>query len=137
MILADTSAWVGYVRGDGTPAALRLRALVASDDGTLATTDPVQMEVLMGARDVGQERGLRRLLAHGQPLPFDAATDFEAATGIYQRCRRVGVTPRGIVDCMIAAVAWRRGAALLAHDVDLDRVAAVMGITMDEGSLRA
>lgn len=38
---------------------------------------------------------------------------------------------------MIAAVALRRGASLLAHDVDLDRVAGVMGITMDEGSLRA
>ena len=137
MILADTSAWIGYVRGDDTPAALRLRALVDLDDGALSTTEPVEMELLMGARDTRQERELRRLLARGRPLPFDAATDFEAATGIYRSCRRVGVTPRGIVDCMIAAVARRRGAALLAHDVDLDRVASVMGITMDQGSLRA
>jgi predicted nucleic acid-binding protein len=38
---------------------------------------------------------------------------------------------------MIAAVAWRRGATLLAHDVDLDRVADVIGIAVDEASLRA
>jgi predicted nucleic acid-binding protein len=38
---------------------------------------------------------------------------------------------------MIAAVAWRREATLLSHDADLDRVAAVMGITTDDASLRA
>jgi predicted nucleic acid-binding protein len=42
-----------------------------------------------------------------------------------------------MVDCMIAAVAWRRGAALLAHDADMDRVAGVVGIEVDEASLRA
>lgn len=137
MILADTSAWIGYVRGDATPAALRLRDLIGADDGTLATTGPVEMEVLVGARDARHERELRHLLSRGRPLRFDVTVDFDAAAGIYQACRRVGVTPRGIVDCVIAAVALRRGASLLAHDVDLDRVAGVMGITMDEGSLRA
>jgi predicted nucleic acid-binding protein len=38
---------------------------------------------------------------------------------------------------MIAAVAWRRGAGLLSCDVDLDRVAQVVGLEMDEASLRA
>ena len=137
MILADTSAWIGYVRGDGTPAALRLRELVDRDDGALVVTAPVEMEVLVGARHPKHEKELRHLLSRGRPLQFDATVDFDAAAGIYRSCRRVGVTPRGIVDCMIAAVALRRGASLLAHDVDLDRVAGVMGITMDEGSLRA
>jgi predicted nucleic acid-binding protein len=34
---------------------------------------------------------------------------------------------------MIASVAWRRGAALLAHDADLDHIARVVGIDLDEG----
>jgi predicted nucleic acid-binding protein len=38
-----------------------------------------------------------------------------------------------MVDCMIASVAARHGAALLARDVDLVRVAAVVGITLDHG----
>jgi predicted nucleic acid-binding protein len=42
-----------------------------------------------------------------------------------------------MIDCMIAAVAWRRRAALLSQDVDLDRVAQVIGIDMDDASLRA
>jgi len=35
---------------------------------------------------------------------------------------------------MIAAVAWREGAALLASDVDMNRIARVIGIQMDEAS---
>jgi len=42
-----------------------------------------------------------------------------------------------MVDCLIAAVAWRRGAVLLAHDADLDRIAGVVGVELDEASLRA
>ena len=51
--------------------------------------------------------------------------------------RRAGITPRGMLDYMIAAVAWRQRAALLAHDADLDRVARVVGIDLDDASLRA
>jgi predicted nucleic acid-binding protein len=38
---------------------------------------------------------------------------------------------------MIASVAWRREATLLAHDSDMDRVARVIGIDLDKASLRA
>lgn len=72
MILADTSAWIGYVRGDGTPAALRLRELVDRDDGALVVTAPVEMEVLVGARHPKHEKELRHLLSRGRPLQFDA-----------------------------------------------------------------
>jgi predicted nucleic acid-binding protein len=68
---------------------------------------------------------------------FDPVTDFEGTAIVYRRCRAAGITPRGLLDCMIAAVAWRRGASLLAHDVDMDRVASVIGLTLDEASLRA
>jgi hypothetical protein len=54
-------------------------------------------------------------------LPFDAAADSDGAVRIHRRCRRGGVTPRGLIDCMIAAVAWRRGATVLAHDADFGR----------------
>ena len=95
------------------------------------------MEVLAGARDDRRERELRRLLLRFELLGFDAVSDFDGAARIYRRCRAAGVTPRGMVDCTIAAVAWRRAAALLAHDVDLDRVARVIGIAIDDASLQA
>lgn len=136
MILADTSVWVEYDRATGSPADHRLTALIELD-GALAVTEPVVMEVLSGARSDARERDLRRLLQRFTLRPFDASSDFAAASVIYRRCRRSGVTPRGLLDCAIAAVAWRHGDALLAQDVDLARVAAVIGLDLDAGSLGA
>ena len=133
MILADTSAWVEFDRGTGSNVDRRLADLVASD-GPLAITEPVVMEVVAGARNDGREADLRRLLGRCQLLRFDAVADFDSASLIYRRCRRGGVTPRGLVDCMIAAVALRHGAVLLAHDVDLTRMATLFGVEVDEAS---
>lgn len=136
MILADTSAWVEFDRATGSPADQRLAELIA-DGGPLAVTEPVLMEVLAGARSDARAADLRRLLLSFGFLPFDAVTDFDAAARIYRRCRQAGVTPRGMVDCLIVAVAHRSGAALLSWDVDMDRVARVIGVQLDEASLRA
>jgi predicted nucleic acid-binding protein len=134
MILADTSAWVEYDRATGSPVDVRLTNLIA-EDGPLANTDPVVMEVLAGARTDQREAELRRLLLRFELLRFDVAADFHGAARIYRRCRREGITPRGLIDCMIASVALRSEASLLAHDVDLNRVAKVVGIQMDDASL--
>ncbi len=132
MILADTSAWVEYDRATGSAVDQRLADLIAgTDDGLLAVTEPVIMEVLAGARTDERENDLRQLLLRFELQPVDPVVDFEAAARIYGWCRRVGLTPRGLIDCMIAAVAWRSGATLLAHDIDLLRVADVVGIAMD------
>jgi predicted nucleic acid-binding protein len=103
----------------------------------LVVTEPVVMELLAGARDARREGSLRRLLARFELLHFDAVADFDGAVLIYRRCRAAGVTPRGLIDCMIAAVAWRNGAMVLAHDADLDRITGVVEIGLDEASLRA
>lgn len=137
MILADTSAWVEYDRATGSQVDQRMTELIRRDDGELAVSEPVVTEVLAGARTHAREADLRRLLLRFQLLPFDPVTDFDSAVTIYRHCRRAGVTPRGLLDCMIAAVGWRRGATLLAHDVDLDRVAGVIDLEVDEASLRA
>ena len=98
------------------------------------SNEPVVMEVLAGARSDEREFDLRRLLLRFELMRFDVAADFDAAVRVDRRCRAAGVTPRGIVDCMIAAVAWRRGAVLLARDADLDRVAEVIGVAVDPAS---
>jgi predicted nucleic acid-binding protein len=136
VILADTSAWVEYDRATGSLPHRRLKELIETD-GAVAVTEPILMEVLAGARHDSRELQLRRLLGRFELLSFDAIADFDGAVRIYRRCRAAGITPRGMIDCMIAAVAWRSGATLLAHDVDMDRVAGVIGIELDDASLRA
>lgn len=136
MILADTSAWVEYDRATHSDVDRRLSALIDAE-GPVAVTEPVVMEILAGARNDEREGDLRRLLLRFELLAFDAVTDFDGAVHIYRRCRSAGVTPRGMIDCMIAAVASRRGARLLAQDADLCRVAQVIGIDLDDASLKA
>jgi hypothetical protein len=133
VILADTSAWVEYDRASDSAVDRRLTELIARD-GPIAVTEPVIMEVLAGARTDARESELRRLLMRFELLTFDPTADFEGAARIYRRCRAVGITPRDMIDCMIAAVAARTNSALLAHDIDLDRVARVVGIEIDSGS---
>lgn len=130
MILVDTSAWVEYDRATESDVDLRLTHLIERR-GPLAVSEPIVMEVVAGLRSDERESDLRRLLARFALLRFDPVADFDAAARIYRDCRRVGVTPRGMVDCMIASVARRYGATLLARDRDLEAVAEVVGITMD------
>jgi predicted nucleic acid-binding protein len=119
VILADTSAWIEYLRATGSPHNHRLRALVGADDA-LATTGPVVMELLAGASD---RAALRRLLRRFGSLPIDEPADWDAAAEIYSACRRGGETVRSHVDCLIAAVAIRKGVPLLHRDADFDVIA--------------
>ncbi|MDE0195040.1 MAG: PIN domain nuclease [bacterium] len=130
MILVDTSAWVEFDRATGSTVDARLSDLIA-DDAEIAVTEPVIMEVTAGARSAAREQDLRRLLGRFDLLRFDAAIDFDAASRIYRTCRRSGVTPRGMIDCMIASVAHRHTATLLASDGDRQRVARTIGIPLD------
>jgi len=133
VILADTSAWVEFDRATASRVDERLTDLIRGD-GPLAVTEPVIMEVVAGARTDDREADLRRLLLRFTLLDFDAVADFDAAASIYRRCRRAGVTPRGMVDCLVSSVALRHQATLLAADVDLSRVATIVGIDLDDAS---
>lgn len=107
---------------------------LVTGDGALAVCQPVVAEVATGAGTDQREAQLRRLLARASPLSFDVTADFGAAASIQRRCRSRGVTPRGLVDCVVAAVALRHGAALLCADIDLVRVAEVMSTELDRAS---
>jgi predicted nucleic acid-binding protein len=130
MILVDTSAWVEYDRATGSPVHLRLRELIR-DTVDVAVTEPVVMEVLAGARDMRREDDLRHMMDRFTLLPFDPVVHFEAALRIYRTCRGVGITPRGLLDCMIAAVALSAGTSVLAHDIDFARMAEAVQLGLD------
>jgi hypothetical protein len=133
VILADTSAWVEYDRATGSRVDQRLEELIRGH-GQLAVTEPIVMEVVAGCRTDERETDLRRLLTRFTLLRFDAIADFDAAATIYRQCRRAGITPRGMIDCLIASVARRHQATLLAADNDLSRVARIVGIDLDDAS---
>jgi len=130
MILVDTSAWVEFDRATGSGVDTRLTHLIATTDD-VAVTEPVIVEVLAGARNEHREHDLRRLMQRFELMRFDPIVDFDAAADIYRTCRRSGITPRGMVDCMIAAVALRHDANILAADADMARLGEVIGVTVE------
>lgn len=122
MILADSSAWIEYLRGTGSATHLRLRGLLR-DDTTVAITDVIAMEVLAGAHSPDETRDLWRLFDQMATLPTRPYFDHEAAAQIYRTCRWHGDTPRNLSDCMIAAVAIHHEIPLLHDDRDFDLIA--------------
>jgi predicted nucleic acid-binding protein len=122
VILADTSAWVEYLRATGSPVHLRLRELIDAE-GDLRTTEVVTMELLAGATTPEGVARLRRLLGRFDVLPVEGLADYEAAAELYRRCRAGGETVRKLTDCLIAAVAMRNGATLLHRDHDFEVLA--------------
>ena len=97
-------------------------------------TEPVVMEVCAGARSRAHEVELHRFLTSFRLLPFNSVGDFDGAASIYRRCRRQGITPSSLLDCMIACVAARTDATLLTRDRDLAAIASVMDLQLDPAS---
>jgi predicted nucleic acid-binding protein len=128
LILGDSSAWIDALRRRRTRAASRLDDLVGGAD--LVTTDAVAMEVLAGARDEQHRRQLDRIFATYPRIPTEPA-DFDEAAAIFRTCRRGGHTPRSMIDCLIAAVAMRVGAAVLHNDRDFDLIARHVPLAID------
>ena len=122
LILADSSAWIEYLRATESETDKRLDNLL-HDKARVATTDLVLLEVFGGARDKAHHRELQRLLYAREYLRSHAPSDFEAGARIYRICRKGGDTIRKLSDCAIAAVAMRHGAAVLARDGDFAAIA--------------
>ena len=129
VVLADTSAWIEYSQATGSAVHLAMRALI-DNDASLASTEPIAMELLAGARTDAIRRRVRKTLNHFDHLAFDSTVDFPEAARIYRDCRAAGVTPRNQIDCMIAAVALRTDAAVLSADSDFDQISAVTGLKL-------
>jgi predicted nucleic acid-binding protein len=130
VILVDTSGWVEFDRATGSETDHTVTELIRDGGDALASTEPILMEILAGARDDRRHRDLRRLLTSFTWLPTDPVADFEGAARIFRSCRAAGITPRGLVDCMIANIAIRTGSQLLAADRDFADMATVVPLRL-------
>lgn len=121
MVLVDTSVWIEVFR-----ARPRIRLLRVVDLDEVVTCLPVVQEVLQGFRDE-QAFHTARVAMHALPIvesPLGPAV-FDEAVDLYRNARRLGLTIRSGVDCLIAACAIRHGLTVLHHDRDFDLLARV------------
>ena len=120
MLLADTSAWVEFLKGTGSAEAKRMRAAIAERD--VVVIDPILLEVMAGARrdDVARTQ---RLLEAQHLEPLAPRLDWLDGATIYRSLRQSGVTVRSPVDALIAAVAIRLDLPVLHRDRDFGAIA--------------
>jgi predicted nucleic acid-binding protein len=121
--IVDSSAWIEYLRRTGSPADVEVTHMVERVSPTAGVTEPVIMELLSGAHDTGDFRNIERLTKAMPLVQVDPICDFTEAGAIYKMLRNEGITIRSRIDCLIAAVAWRRDATLVHADRDFDAIA--------------
>ena len=129
MIVVDTSAWIEFLRGTGSPVDRTLGRLLR-EEADLAVTELIVAEVLSGARTEAHHDALRTRLLAFPVLPLRGLAGFEAAARMYRECRRLGVTVRKLADCLIAVPATEAGAAVLHSDADFDGIARCTGLAV-------
>jgi len=121
VILVDTSVWIDVFRAR---RPLDLEAVVDFDE--IVTCLPVIQEVLQGFRAEGAYRRARDAMCAlpcvESPLGEGV---FLEAVDLYRRARRVGLTVRSSVDCLIAACAMRHDLEVLHRDRDYPALAGV------------
>lgn len=121
MLLVDTSLWIEVFR---KPSRLDLEQVIDLDE--VVTCLPVIQEVLQGFREESAFRIARSaMLAFPlveAPLSLDV---FEEAAQLYRSARRIGLTVRSSLDCLIAACALRHGHTILHHDRDFPMLARI------------
>jgi predicted nucleic acid-binding protein len=120
MLLADTSAWVDYLRGTGSPQARRLRQGLSQRE--VVVIDPVLLEVMAGARRTAVAQ-TRRLLEAQRHEALAPTLDWLDAAVIYRELRWRGVTLRSQIDALVAAAAIRLGLPVLHRDRDFGPIA--------------
>ena len=132
MILLDTSVLSLAFRrrrgGEPEPqVAAILRRLVAAD-APVGVPGIVLQELLSGVR-TPQEFDRLTGIMEGFALVLARREDHLTAARIANACARKGI-PTSTVDCLIAALAISRQAALFTLDADFARMAAPSGLTL-------
>ena len=121
MSLIDTSAWIEYLRKTGSRTNIEVRRTLNID---AQICDVIRMEILAGARDQQHVTQLEKLLARATTIKTEPI-DYDNAAAIYRACRKLGVTIRAQIDCLIAAIAIRTNTKIIHHDSDFDAIAQV------------
>jgi predicted nucleic acid-binding protein len=122
-VIIDSSAWVEFFRGTGSPGASAVRRAIGDPSSRLMTTDIIRLEILAGADRDDVRKRMNSMLAGCEDLRQAPRIDVDDAVSLFQLCRRRGETVRAPNDCLIAAIAIRENVPVLHADRDFDVLA--------------
>jgi len=121
MVLVDTTVWIDFFIGRDAPHVAMLQELIESEED-LSLCGVILAEVLQGIRSDTDFTKTKEYLDDLIFLPMRQTTFIRAAE-MYRSLRKMGITIRKPVDCMIASVSIEYDALLLHNDRDFDNIA--------------
>jgi hypothetical protein len=131
VLLVDTSVWIEVFKKD---SRVNLEAIAPFDE--IALCLPIFQEVLQGFREEHAFRTARAALTAFPMVESPLSVEvFEEAAQLYRKARRVGLTVRSSVDCLIAACALRHDLTVV--HVDRDYAALARIAPLNQRPLRA
>ena len=116
MILVDSSVWIDYFRGTGTPQVEVLDGLLGRT--RLAIGDLIVVEVLQGVRDEKEFNLVRKTLDAFTQVELVGHDIAVKAARNYRALRGMGITVRKTIDSIIATRCIESGLTLLHSDRD-------------------
>jgi predicted nucleic acid-binding protein len=128
VIVVDTTVWIDFFNGAGTPENHHLQPLITVGR-SLAFTDLIFCEILQRIREDATFERTRSLLLLYPILRIERLATFEHAAQIYRTCRTRGLTVRKTIDCLIAALCIDEideDVGLFHKDSDFDAIARVV-----------
>ena len=124
MYLVDTSVWIDFLSGRKAAHVSALTMLLESEE-SVGMTPMILQEILQGAdSDAVFDKWLEYFSDLVSYLPRDLQATHIAAARLYQRCRRMGRTPRSSNDCLIGSIAIEHELILLHNDRDFEVIGA-------------
>ncbi len=126
MLLVDSSVWIDYFNGAVTAQTEALDVLLPQRE--ILVGDIILAEVLQGFRsDADFEAARRALTRFHQAAMVDPDLAVQSARH-YRTLRKLGVTVRRTIDCLIATFAIVQGHELLHSDSDFDPFETYLGL---------
>lgn len=127
MILVDSSVWIDYFRGIGSPQTDKLDTLLGREP--LAVGDLILTEVLQGFTSDRDFNQATRLLTSLEQIEIGSAEIALQAARNFRALRSKGVTVRKTIDTLIATCCIERKLFLLYSDRDFDPFVEVLGLS--------
>lgn len=126
MILVDTSVWIDYFNGRGTPQTEKLDALLGIEP--LGIGDLILTEVLQGFRSDADFRKAKELLTSLTLFEMLGVENAVRSAEHYRTLRKRGLTVRKTADVIIATFCIAENHTLLFADRDFEPFVEHLGL---------
>ena len=128
MWLVDSTVWIDYFNGVPTPQTTRLDVSLGQIE--ICVGDIILCEVLQGFREQREFESARAALMKFPIYNIGGTTLALKSAENYRALRRMGITVRNTVDCLIATFAIERNFDLLHGDRDFGAFENYLGLSI-------